>query len=297
VRSLANYSLREWVVLKPLVHRFKRLRNRATMLAYCRAGDDIRDAFLAAHPELRGANIAVAIAFNTAWCIELWIRSMRANVPGCVLLVADNSSRPAARAEIAALCRIAGVAYLSLPPNPTRSPNRSHGLALNWTYVQVLRRLEPAMFAFLDHDLFPVESFDLVATVAKQPVYGRYKQSPWQGAWSLWAGYCAFSYKAVSGHNLDFTYDGPLLLDTGGLNWPRFYRHLDVDTMRFCSERIATFEDPASDAELIFEQMDTFLHFGSASHKQRAYHDARHALVAELVRKAEARAARHPDGG
>jgi hypothetical protein len=289
MRSVGNYSLREWGVLKPVVHRFKRSRNRATMLFYCRTGDGVRDAFLAAHPELRGANLAIAVAFNTAWCIELWIRSMRTNVPGCIPIVADNSSRATARSEIAALCRTAGVAYLPLPPNPVGSPNRSHGLAMNWTYHQVIRRLEPRMFAFIDHDLFPIEPFDLAATVSTQPVYGLRMQSPWQGAWSLWAGYCVFDYAAVSRHDLDFTYDNPLRLDTGGLNWPRLYRHLDVDALRFCPHRSAAFEDPDSRVRLTFPKLDTFLHFGSASYMHNAHHDARHALIAELIRKSEAR--------
>jgi hypothetical protein len=294
VRSLANYTLREWLVLKPAVHRFKRVRNRATMVAYCRTGNRIRDAFLAANPGLHGADVAVAIAFNTPWCIDFWIRSMRANVPGCRLVVADNSSRREARAEIAALSHAAGVAYLSLPRNPVRSPNRSHGLALNWVYRQVIRRLAPRMFAFIDHDLFPVEPFDLAATVAKQPVYGLHKESPWQGAWSLWAGYCVFDYQAIAGYDVDFTYDGPLLLDTGGLNWPGLYRHLDPAGFRFCSTSTLSFRDPASGQKLSFARLDTFLHYGGASYRQEAYLEARRARLAELIAKSEAKVEGRP---
>ena len=60
------------------------------------------------------------------------------------------------------ICRDLDAAYLSLPFNPERHPCRSHGLAMTWAYYNVIRPLQPRVFAYFDHDLLPTARYDLV---------------------------------------------------------------------------------------------------------------------------------------
>lgn len=281
MRALSTYGGREWLSLKPAIHRIKYLRNRMVSRSFSRQGSVARDAFLAAHPEAHGANLAITIAFNTPWAIALWIRSLRANLPDFFPIVVDNSSDASARAEIAALCRAAGTAYIGLPPNPEWSPNRSHGISLNWAYQNLVKPLAPRVFAFLDHDIFPMAPFDLAAAVATQPAYGDLFESRFEGAWSLWAGYCVFDYAATLPYGLDFNYESPLALDTGGENWARLYRHLDRSTFHW--PRRSTISAPSAAGEMVFDVLDTFIHYSAASYLVPVDPEARRRFIAGLV--------------
>jgi hypothetical protein len=270
MRDLDNYSRSEWLRLLPLVHRLKHVRNRAVSDAYRRWRSDELRRFLAASADLAGRNLAIAIAFNTPWVIELLVRSAAANLQGTTLLVADNSSHRAARAEIAAICRSRAVPYVRLPANPEWAPNRSHGIAMNWIYDNIVCHFRPRAFAFLDHDLFPIRPVDLSLNLRDQPVYGMLRVSPRQDAWSLWAGFCVFDFPSVVSRCLDFNYESPLSLDTGGANWDRLYRFMDRRTMRFARVRRTQLDDPLTRSRRSVACIDEFVHVGGASYKEIA---------------------------
>ena len=245
MRELDSYTGAEWLHLIPLVHWLKHVRNQAVSASYRRRRTKELLDFWVANGNLAGRNLAIAVAFNTPWVVELLVRSAAVNLKGMTLIIADNSSRPAARAEIAAFCRSRGAPYVPLPANPEWSPNRSHGIAMNWVYDNIVRHFRPPVFAFLDHDLFPLQPVDLSLSVRDQPVYGLLRDPRRvQEAWSLWAGFCVYDLAAVEGRFLDFNHDSPLMLDTGGANWHRLYRFLDRRALRFAKLRTATLDDP-----------------------------------------------------
>ena len=137
------------------------------------------------------------------------------------MLVCDNSGDARARHAVEAICRSAGIAYLPVPQLPIpmrRNGSRSHGMALTWIFRTVVRSVQPSVFAFLDHDLFPVAAIDLASAVATQPVYGLGSShvADLGRPWSLWAGYSVFRFDAVAALRLDFTADHPIGLATGG---------------------------------------------------------------------------------
>lgn len=287
MRDLASYSVQQWLALVPVAHRLKLIRNRALERVYRNSGTAARDRFLSDHGREVGPKVAVTIAFNTPWVIELFLRAAKANMPGMSIIVADNSSKEVACDEIVALCRAYGVAYARLPRNPEWHPNRSHGIAMNWAYHNLVEPLDPQVFAFLDHDMFLLSEFDLSETVARQPVYGRFKHSTEQEAWSLWAGYSVFDRAAVQDRSLDFNYDLPLRLDTGGYNWGRLYRFLDADTMRFADRRRVKLRDPEDASVYSCEMLDSFVHVGGASHTERGREASRIALFRRLIEHIE----------
>jgi hypothetical protein len=206
--------------------------------------------------------LAVVIAYNTPWVIDLTTQITARNLAG-TLAVCDNSSDPRASAQIERLCRDRGVLYLRLPYNIEHHPCRSHGIALNWVYYNVIDRIRPRVFSFLDHDLFAIDRLDPARLVADQPLYGLINESVW--GWNLWAGFCVFDRAAVAGFDPDFNNDNPRLLDTGGRNWLRIYRKLDRAGLRFATKTLERFRLPRDTTVATVQRIDDCLHVGGAS--------------------------------
>jgi glycosyltransferase involved in cell wall biosynthesis len=288
MRDVGAYSVSELLACRPLVDQFKYVRNQAVERFYRSTGAEARDKFFAKRPHGVGRTVAVTIAFNTPWVIELFLRAAKLNLPDTAIIVADNSTDAAARVEISRLCDVHGADYVGLPRNPERHPNRSHGIAMNWVYYNLVKPLGPDVFAFLDHDLFALSPFDLATAVAQQPVYGRYKLNPKERAWSLWAGYAVFDNAAIKERKLDFGYDRPFNLDTGGNNWLRLYRFLDDRAMRFARIRTTWFRDPADMSIHGGIMFDSFLHVVGASYGAKGRDARRVAFFQHLIGEIEA---------
>jgi len=121
------------------------------------------------------------------------------------VLVFDNSRKSSARTEIQQVCLQNDVPYLALPPNRTKHVNRSHGMAMSWIYENVIKPINPPIFAFLDHDLIPLEPVDFKQRLIKHRFFGRRggsKRKPQY--WSIWAGYCMFDMEFVRNKPLNF---------------------------------------------------------------------------------------------
>jgi len=105
--------------------------------------------------------VVFCIAFNKPDCIKIMIDCWKRNARHTTLVIIDNSSYADARNEIKELCSTNGFLYLSLPKNPEWHPNRSHALAMNWIFYNIVKKCNPKQFGYLDHDCFPFKSFSL----------------------------------------------------------------------------------------------------------------------------------------
>jgi hypothetical protein len=262
VRALSDYQLADWGKGTPLVHGIKRARNIATERIFRSLPARGYAAFMADLTARRPDVLAITIAYNTPWVIDLMTQVSPPNLNG-TLVVCDNSRKSAARRAIARICKDRGVPYLALPFNLERHPCRSHGIVLNWAYHNIVAQVKPRVFGFLDHDLFAVEPLDLAAQVADQPVYGRIDQSVW--GWNLWAGFCMFDRAAIAELRPDFNNDIPRRLDTGGRNFMQIYRHLDRDRIRRAGVRMQEFHLPGDPRGFFVQRIDNLLHVGGAS--------------------------------
>jgi hypothetical protein len=286
VRAWNQYDGADWAKATPLVHGAKRARNVAVDRAFRLLPAAGYDRLMARLAQLKPDVLVLAVAYNTPWVIDLHTEAAKRNVAG-TLVVCDNSSRAAARREIEAICDARGVPYLPLPFNIEYHPCRSHGIALNWIYYNIIDRLRPRVFAFLDHDLFAIDRFDPSALIADQPVYGRINPSDW--GWNLWAGYCMFDRAAVARFIPDFNNDNPRLLDTGGRNWTQIYRHLDRSRLRFAAEGMLQIRLADSVRPVTVQQIDNCLHVGGASFEDDAGTRRQEAAYRAIIR--------HLDGG
>jgi hypothetical protein len=274
-RPLRDFSRQDWIRLRPVTQAYKTLRYDAVNALYMRRGRV--DAHLLA--ELRGRSVVCSIAFNSDWAIDRQSRLMRRYLKGAAYLVADNSSDEAAAARIAALCAAQGAHYFRLPSTPTRKASRSHGLALNWVCRNLIARLAPPVFGFVDHDIFPTAPVDVAACVRDQPVWGRLVVR--QELWYLWAGFCFFRGAVLRERALDFRQDWFRGLDTGGANWP-FYATLDRAALAFPMERqihVGKLADGELDA---IDLIGDWVHCGNASGWRQGA-ESKLAIVEEML--------------
>jgi hypothetical protein len=224
-----------------------------------------------------GNSVVVTIAYNTPWTISLLTECWQKYCPETTLLVIDNSSNQISSQEISKICSEQGILYLKLPHNRERHPSRSHGLALNWTWKNIICHMKNLnTIGFIDHDCYPIKPWN-PASLPSKVAYGL-KNPGWirdQPTWSLWAGYMHFRNRGtqnVTDLPMDFTPNPLDGLDTGGMNWRTFYRKLTpedygyskIEKISLCNLLGASDLEDDLEAQLIDS---TFLHLGGAAHK------------------------------
>lgn len=226
-----------------------------------------QDQVLAALARHRGGTLAVTIAYNVPAAVALLAQGMARFLPGTPLLVADNSSEPAARAEIAAIAAAHGLIYISLPKAPLVRARtaRSHAAAANWVFHNLIRPTAPKVFAMLDHDLVPLAPDDLAAHVARQPFYGYRRDATRAPAWYLWPGFSVFDF-AVARRALDFGPDRLLGTDTGGRNWYSLYSRVNPSALEWPTVRTVRVPTPDGWTEPKM-LINGWLHVGGVSYR------------------------------
>jgi hypothetical protein len=267
-RPWREYGPGDWLRLRPLIHRWKDWSYDRVNARYVAREPDSAE-LDAAVARLTGRSMAIAIAYNVPAMIAWQLRFTRRNLTAMTYVVVDNSSDAEEAAEIRALCAAHDAPYLRAPPNPYggAGASRSHGLALNWAWRNLVKRAQPPVFAFIDHDMLPVAPSDLCAAVAAQPFHGRIMLRGER--WYLWAGFCVFDFAKVAALELDFRQDWFNELDTGGANWSVLYRRFDLQELyarnAFASVSVEPV-DPADPSVGSIERIaGDWIHVGNAS--------------------------------
>ncbi|MCM5555135.1 hypothetical protein [Pleomorphomonas sp. NRK KF1] len=267
-RLLRKHGLPQKVGPRTLLQLVKLPRNTFTSWLYCKFQARGLQSFLAALDREGRRKVLCVISFNLPWAVDLMIRSCSRFLPDWQLAIFDNSNDKAARAEISAICARYNTPYLGLPKNPEWSPNRSHALALNWVYRNIISVVRPLRFGFLDHDCFPIAPPSIDARLDEQLAYGDLRPSKIvEGVWNLWAGYMFFDGAVIERFHLDFNHDQMRRLDTGGRNWAGLYRHLPREKMSFATSSGKTILSHNLDVSYALQCLDlSFCHVGGASY-------------------------------
>jgi hypothetical protein len=251
--------------LQPFIHGGKQLRNDFILNLFLRKTPDVLEKFLQENARLRGKNILQIIAFEQPEVLNFSAKMAARHLADATLLVFDNSRRPEMRARNEVVCRENGIAYLALPQNPARHPNRSHGMAMTWVWRNVVKAIQPSITGFIDHDLIQLEKVALADVLGTQPIYGLPNASKW--GWSLWAGYCFFDFGAVENLPLNFLNDFSRDLDTGGRNWDHLYSKHEARRLKFA--RCELFDVKDAGALRPFEIIDgRWLHIAGVSYRE-----------------------------
>jgi hypothetical protein len=243
----------------------KNLRNALMDHAFRATGHAERDRFLAGFSP-RPRAVVFTIAFNTPWVIDLLTASWSQYVSDAVLVVADNSSDRSAREAHARICRERGVAYVDLPRNREWSPNRSHAIALNWVYYNLIEALEPEIFGFVDHDCFPTQPVSVYRMLEGHELSGWLLRAVLRpDIWYLWPGFCFYRFHLMGGRDIDFRHAIEWQGDTGVMNWEPVYSRLDVALAREAPSAMVAVPHGAPVREM--QVIDgTFNHIGAASY-------------------------------
>ncbi len=267
MRDLRDYSPGDCLKLIPWVHFLKQLRNDVVQRAYLTLHPRSLEQFLQDAEHMKGRNVGLVVAYEHPWALDWLIRMAARHLADGTLMVFDNSRRQQARIDIERSCRARNVLYLALPPNPTRHPNRSHGVAMTWIFHNVVRALRPRIFGFIDHDLIPMGKIDLSRTLGGQPFYGVPNVSKW--GWQLWAGYCLYNFSVVEQLPLNFLNDFYRGLDTGGRNWSCLYKKYDRAQLRFGEMQQIDVIDPLYSTPCPVEVVDaSWIHLGGVSYRR-----------------------------
>jgi hypothetical protein len=278
-KRLADFTRSDWQHLRPLTQGLKILRYNAINALYMRKrarGGDVA----AVIRSITGRRALITVAFEDAQAIDWQIRLVRRYVACDLHLIADNSRDDVAAEEIRTASDSAGALYLRLPAS-TAQDSRSHALALNWLWTNVVRPGRPAMFGFLDDDFFPTGSDDPFDALASQDFFGVIR--PAGERWFLWAGFCLFRYAAVADLALDFRQDWFIGLDTGGANWELLYRHADMARLRRAVMTQGPYRADVPESESYFQWYNRWLHEVGAAGKPDLKADKR-AVVAAMLK-------------
>lgn len=267
MRSLKDFSAKDWLQLQPLIHRGKQLRNDLMLKLFLNKPSNTLERFLEENERLRGKNILQIIAFEQPEVLNFSARMAARYLADATLLVFDNSRRPEMRSRNEQVCRENGIAYLALPENPARHPNRSHGMAMTWVWHNAVKAIRPSITGFIDHDLIQLEKAALKDVLGGQPFYGLPNVGKW--GWSLWAGYCFFDFRIVGALPLNFLNDFSRDLDTGGRNWEYLYSRHEARRLKFAQWELYDVLDPSSGALRPLEIIDgQWLHVAGVSYRE-----------------------------
>jgi hypothetical protein len=220
-------------MIKKVLHTIKRNRFLATGI------DKVDRINIDAEPYQDGNEILdiICIAYNNPQLIPLQHRLIKKYVKGGFnYTIADNSADANARAAIKKYCSGNGVGYIALPENPYHTGSPSHGIAINWMLKNYIPVKRAAVVGFIDHDIFPVDIFDIKALLQNQPFYGLLQQR--DKIWYLWPGFCFFRSGKVDFTKMNFI-PGKIngtAVDTGGRLWKDVYSKYNMDKLIFPAE-------------------------------------------------------------
>lgn len=160
----------------------------------------------------------LTVAFNNADIITFQYNQLKRNLlDNFVYVIVDNSTNQEESRKMAQFSKDLGLVYVKLPPNPFSglNPSKSHGLAVNYAYKNVVAKSAISHFGFLDHDIFPAAETTIMEKLDHKPFYGLVQKRG--GVCYLWAGFCFFSKEYLVGKRVNFM---PVRgLDTGGGNY------------------------------------------------------------------------------
>jgi hypothetical protein len=258
MRPLGEYTANDWRRLRPVGHWVKTQRYRMQRESYVRRPARFA---LTDTASMRGRRIITTIAFEDPEAISIQARLLARFVPDAVYIVADMSMNQGSADEIRSIAEKLSIPYVRLPKSPLlrrEHASRIHGLALNWTWRNVIRPIEPEAFGFIDHDIYPTSPDDPFCKLQLQPIYGSIRQIGER--WFLWAGFAMFRFAFVKDLPLDFGQDWFNGLDTGGANWNVLFRDLDRTQLRFADTRFEPFKPGIDSGAGQIQWCDTWLH-------------------------------------
>ena len=147
--------------------------------------------------------------------------------------VFDNSTDDIIASEIKDICNRYGIVYIKLPKQnfiPKGMGSYSHGIACNYLFEKYIRHGGAKYFGLLDHDIFPVENFDVSKYLEKQFFYGV------KHRFYIWPGLFFVRMDAIKNKKIDFRPSLHLHGDTGACNGLVLFKNIKWDDYMLMEE-------------------------------------------------------------
>jgi hypothetical protein len=288
-KALNEFTLTDWLHLRPIVHNYKHARFLAIYAVVLRRPPLVGhvDRIIAA---ARGRRVLTTIAFHDPAKAALQVKAVSEFVPDCLHLIADNSIDDKKAEAIQRAATDGGAQYIRLPRGPWTGLDAGlgHGLGMTWVWRNIVKPARPQAFGFVDHDIYPTTEDDPFAHLQHYPVAGTVCRRP--PKWHLWAGFCFFRFDYVADRRLSFIRDWLAGLDTGGGNWNPLHRHLDPSKVPDTGPRRDQILPGVPETECSVSWHGTWLHEGTdwrylGGPLPRDFAADKFAAVAKIVRE------------
>ena len=269
MRSIDQYSFNEFSRFLPLRDFLTEKRNSLYYQLYISFPHSHKfskryDEFIDQTNYLINQNIICVIAFENPLVIDWLLRLATKNCNEFTILIIDNSRKNKLRSEIKKVCIKHQTHYFSLPYNPTRHPNRSHALAMGWVYYNIIVKIAPKYFGFIDHDMLTIAKVNF-PSINSQKCYGLINQV--DNSWFLWAGYSFFNYQLTKEYFFNFLYDFSRKLDTAGRLYDSIYKNIKLADFKGAKIYFAKIIiDQKNQLDNITIIDDKWLHIGNISY-------------------------------
>jgi hypothetical protein len=206
----------------------------------------------------------LTIAFNNLETIQTQYKYLSKNISEefCYIVV-DNSTKNEISLLIQNFCKQNKIIYIRLLGNPYNGidPSRSHGIALNWSYFNVIMESPATYFGTLDHDIYPMRRTSIISHLHELSAWGHYQER--DAGWYLWPGFSFFNKQLLHNHKLDFL---PCPgLDTGGSNWQTVYKYLDKNGIKWPKHKYIRYRPGSVVQNCSVELIGDWIHLINAS--------------------------------
>ena len=194
---------------------------------------------LADTPKCDFCDLAV-VTFNNSKVVDYQIRCLNRYFKFPFrFTVFDNSTNDSIALDIRDICNKYGVVYVRLPEQnfiPKGMGSYSHGIACNYLFEKYIRHGGAKYFGLLDHDIFPVEEFDISEYLEKQFFYGvKHK-------FYLWPGLFFIRMDVIKNKKIDFRPSLHLHGDTGACNGTLLFKNIKWEDYILVKEEKRCFE-------------------------------------------------------
>lgn len=218
--------------------------------------------------------LLVSLAYNSAELVAFQYKYLKTNLKDDFLyVVADHSYNMDASGKMEKFCRENRIPYYRLPEQSfflyRINASIMHALALNWAYRNIVLTSEPAVFGFLDNDIFPVRPASVLEKISGKMIYGYIRDE--KNGWYLWPGLAVFNASRLREKKKEkkLNFLPWKEIDTGGRNYKNIYKYLDrsADT-RPAGIAVVYIDVKSGDGSVVssgFAQFDEWLHISGAS--------------------------------
>lgn len=205
----------------------------------------------------------VVVAFNNFRVIEKQYNLLNVFMKDqyCYTIF-DNSTKIDETNKIREFCEKNKIPYIKLKKSLTlkKMISENHAIALNYIYRYYLKMRHAKYIGFLDHDIFPIEDYNVTDILDKQNIYG-YMIIRDEISY-VWPGFCFFKFDYIFDKKVDFLPDWLHHGDTGASNYKTVYKEfLEKNDLIFANHerrKILDGNDPQNDMYSIID--DKWIH-------------------------------------